>query len=127
MKWLRLLPVVVLLILVSFQDISAETRIRCASTTSTQNSGLFDYILPLFEKKTGILINKVIIDYLSSGKEQKKFNKYIKSVYSLPILATIPCFCEVLKAAGDYIFSEEKPEHPFSQNLENLAAKVEKF
>ena len=28
--------------------VSAEPRIRCASTTSTQNSGLFDYILPLF-------------------------------------------------------------------------------
>ncbi len=40
---------------------SAETRIRCASTTSTQNSGLFDYILPLFEKKTGIKIDVVAV------------------------------------------------------------------
>ena len=81
----------------------------------------------LFEKKTGILINKVIADYLSSKKEQKKFNKYIKSVYSLPILATIPCYCDVLRAAGDFIFSEEKPDHPFTENLEKLATKVEKF
>jgi len=81
----------------------------------------------LFEKKTGILINKVIADYLSSKEEQKKFNKYIKSVYSLPILATIPCFCEVLRAAGDYIFSEEKPEHPFTETIEKLATKLEKF
>ena len=81
----------------------------------------------LFEKKTGILINKVIADYLSSEKEQKKFNKYIKTVHSLPVLATIPCFCEVLRAAGDFIFTEEKPDHPFTETLENLAAKVEKF
>jgi septum site-determining protein MinD len=81
----------------------------------------------LFEKKTGILINKVIADYLSSTEELKKFNKYIKSVYSLPILATIPCFCEVLRAAGDFIFSEEKPDHPFTETIENLATKVEKF
>jgi tungstate transport system substrate-binding protein len=40
---------------------STETRIRCASTTSTQNSGLFDYILPLFEKKTGIKIDVVAV------------------------------------------------------------------
>jgi tungstate transport system substrate-binding protein len=40
---------------------SAETRIRCASTTSTQNSGLFDYILPLFEKKTGIKIDVIAV------------------------------------------------------------------
>ena len=81
----------------------------------------------LFEKKTGILINKVIADYLSSKEELKKFNKYIKSVYSLPILATIPCYCEVLRAAGDFIFSEEKPDHPFTENLEKLATKLEKF
>lgn len=41
--------------------VSAETRIRCASTTSTQNSGLFDYILPIFEKKTGIKIDVVAV------------------------------------------------------------------
>ncbi len=30
--------------------------IRCASTTSTQNSGLFDHILPRFKTKTGIKV-----------------------------------------------------------------------
>ena len=39
----------------------AETRIRMASTTSTQNSGLFDYLLPLFEKKTGIKVDVVAV------------------------------------------------------------------
>jgi septum site-determining protein MinD len=81
----------------------------------------------LFEKKTGILVNKVIADYLSSPEEAKKFNKHLKSVHSLPILATIPCFCDVLRAAGDFIFSEEKPDHPFTENLNALATKVEKF
>ncbi|HTP03976.1 MAG TPA: substrate-binding domain-containing protein [Nitrospirota bacterium] len=40
---------------------AAETRIRCASTTSTQNSGFFDFILPIFEKKTGIKIDVVAV------------------------------------------------------------------
>lgn len=40
---------------------AAETRIRCASTTSTQNSGLFDHILPIFEKKTGIKVDVVAV------------------------------------------------------------------
>ena len=38
---------------------SAATEIICASTTSTENSGLFGYILPLFEKKTGIKVKVV--------------------------------------------------------------------
>lgn len=39
----------------------AETRIKCASTTSTQNSGLFDYLLPLFDKKAGIKVDVVAV------------------------------------------------------------------
>lgn len=42
-------------------NVRAQEMIRCASTTSTQNSGLFDYILPLFEKKTGIKVNVVAV------------------------------------------------------------------
>ncbi|MDI6889739.1 MAG: substrate-binding domain-containing protein [Thermodesulfovibrionales bacterium] len=41
--------------------VSPETRIRCASTTSIQNSGLFDYILPIFEKKMGIKVDVVAV------------------------------------------------------------------
>jgi tungstate transport system substrate-binding protein len=40
---------------------AAETRIRMASTTSTQNSGLFDHLLPLFKKKTGITIDVIAV------------------------------------------------------------------
>ena len=39
--------------------VSADKEIICASTTSTENSGLFAYILPTFEKKTGIKVKVV--------------------------------------------------------------------
>lgn len=38
---------------------AAETAIICASTTSTENSGLFGHILPMFEQKTGIKVKVV--------------------------------------------------------------------
>jgi len=54
------------LVLLSFMVFTAnanaeDVRIRCASTTSTQNSGLFDYILPLFEAKTDIKVDVVAV------------------------------------------------------------------
>ena len=58
-KWRVLL--IILLSIFIFTGVSAETRIRCASTTSTQNSGLFDYLLPIFEKKTGIKVDVVAV------------------------------------------------------------------
>jgi tungstate transport system substrate-binding protein len=42
-------------------SVLAEADIICASTTSTQNSGLFDHILPAFEKKTGIKVKVVAV------------------------------------------------------------------
>ncbi len=81
----------------------------------------------LFEKKTGILMNKVLAEILSSKKEKQKFYKHFNNVHNLPILEAIPCFCDVLRAGGAYIFSEEKTEHPFTKTLDELAAKIEKF
>jgi tungstate transport system substrate-binding protein len=40
---------------------AAETRLRCASTTSTENSGLFQYILPKFQAKTGLQVDVVAV------------------------------------------------------------------
>jgi len=51
----------ILAVVLAAGSVSAETRIKCASTTSTQNSGLFDYLLPIFEKKTGIKVDVVAV------------------------------------------------------------------
>ncbi len=40
---------------------AADKFITVASTTSTQNSGLFDYILPMFQNKTGIEVRVVAV------------------------------------------------------------------
>lgn len=39
----------------------ADESITLASTTSTQNSGLFDYILPIFEKASGVHVKVVAL------------------------------------------------------------------
>jgi tungstate transport system substrate-binding protein len=55
-----ILSMILMLCLIATFAVS-ETRIRMASTTSTQNSGLFEYLLPIFEKKTGIKIDVVAV------------------------------------------------------------------
>jgi tungstate transport system substrate-binding protein len=60
MRFLKLSFVLILTLMVfNALAFSAEKEIICASTTSTENSGLFGYILPIFEKKTGIKIKVV--------------------------------------------------------------------
>ena len=110
--------------------VSADLALVVTSLDASDINGsqrMTSELYDLFEKKTGILVNKVVADFLSSKEEKNKFNKYIKSVHTLPILATIPCYCEVLRAAGNFIFSEEKPEHPFTKTIDELATTIEKF
>src|SRR4030065_866196 len=60
MKLLKYVLISALFIIIfAVMNAYAEKEIICASTTSTENSGLFGYILPMFEKKTGIKIKVV--------------------------------------------------------------------
>jgi tungstate transport system substrate-binding protein len=60
MRFLKLFSVLTLALMVfNAAALAAEKEIICASTTSTENSGLFGYILPMFEKKTGIKVKVV--------------------------------------------------------------------
>ena len=78
----------------------------------------------LFEKKTGVVLNKVIDADLDSKKEE--LNKRIKEVYQVPLLGLVPCFCEVLRAQGNLIFVQDRPDHPFTKILDEIATRIEK-
>jgi tungstate transport system substrate-binding protein len=55
-------PIVLALILsLWLVPAGAADKITCASTTSTQNSGLFDVLLPAFKKATGIEVAVVAV------------------------------------------------------------------
>ncbi len=60
---LVVIQVLIFAVLILFNQGSRaeESRIICASTTSTQNSGLFDYILPHFQQKTGIRVDVIAV------------------------------------------------------------------
>ena len=77
----------------------------------------------LFEKKTGLVINKVL-DTASLSKRQEMDNK-IREVYQVPMLGLVPCFCDILRAEGGLIFVRDKPDHPFTKILDEMARKIE--
>ncbi len=61
MKRIVIVILTTTLFLMTAWPAASDTRIRCASTTSTQNSGLFDHLLPIFENKTGIKVDVVAV------------------------------------------------------------------
>jgi MinD-like ATPase involved in chromosome partitioning or flagellar assembly len=77
----------------------------------------------LFEKKTGLVINKVL-DSTSKSKKNEMDTR-IKNVYQVPMLGLVPCFCEILRAEGNLIFVQDKPNHPFTKILEDMAKRID--
>lgn len=77
----------------------------------------------LFEKKTGLVLNKVL-DVTATARKAEMAAK-VKATYQVPMLGIVPCFCEVLRAEGGYIFAQDKPDHPFTRILAEMTKKIE--
>ncbi len=77
----------------------------------------------LFEKKSGLVLNKVMQDLSKSGRDMQA---KIKDDYNVPLLGLVPCFCDILRAEGGLIFAQDKPDHPFTRILDEMATSIEK-
>jgi septum site-determining protein MinD len=78
----------------------------------------------LFEKKTEIVLNKVL-DAAKSRKQEVQ--EQTKDIYQVPLLGVIPCYCDVLRAEGGIVFAREKPDHPFTKLLDEMAEEIDKM
>jgi len=84
---------------------------------------MLEELYNLFEKKTALVLNKVLDSTTKSKKDEMQKN--VKSVYQVPLLGVIPCFCDVLRAEGSVIFVQDKPEHPFAKILGEMANRID--
>jgi MinD-like ATPase involved in chromosome partitioning or flagellar assembly len=75
----------------------------------------------LFEKKTGIIVNKVPAAFLSARNPVKV------ETHQLPIVGLVPCSCDVLQSRGEYLFAFERPHHTVTKTLQGIAINIEDF
>ena len=78
-----------------------------------------------FEKKTFILVNKATPHMFVKEDSQNSLVEYIKSQFTQPLIAIIPCYCDILLAQRVSLFALDKPEHPFSWALSEVAKRLE--
>jgi len=78
-----------------------------------------------FEKKTFILVNKATPHMFVEDDSQKNLVESIKSRFTQPLIAIIPCYCDILLAQRVSLFALDKPEHPFTWALGEVAKRLE--
>jgi len=90
---------------------------------------MIDDLYRAFEKKTGILFNKVPVPLglPLSEADKGKLTKQLQEAFNLPIIEMIPCYCDVLHTSRTVIFALEKPEHPFTKDLIRTVDHVERL
>jgi len=86
---------------------------------------MIDELYDLFEKKTGLIMNKVFVDLLESKTQRTDLAKKLINSYNLPMIEMIPCFCDILRTGGTTIFANDNPEHPFVKTLDRVATTIE--
>jgi septum site-determining protein MinD len=97
-------------------------------TSDLQGSlSMVSELYDLFEKKTAFVFNR-LLGFEASTIPRMKMGKSGKLEYGgLPVLAVIPCFCDMQKAGRGYIIVREKPDHPFTQIVEKMATAIDPY
>ena len=75
----------------------------------------------IFEKKTGIIANKVP-QTIFSGQKPLKLD-----TNKIPLVELVPCSCDILQSEGDYLFTFRSPHHPVTKVFQNIANKIEQL
>jgi septum site-determining protein MinD len=88
--------------------------------------GMVGELYDLLEKRAIVLMNKVPERLITNEEMRKRMTNQFKSAFNLPVIDLLPCYCDVLSLERTTIMAVEKPEHPFSQGLVEVAQRIEK-
>ena len=85
-----------------------------------------DLYLP-FEKKTIIIVNKAIPYEFVSEERREALVDRVKKTFSQPVFAIIPCYCDLLLTNRVSPFVLDRPEHPFTKVVKEIARRLDDY
>lgn len=77
-----------------------------------------------FEKKTIILVNKAVPHEFASEESRETLLARVKKMFTQPLIAIIPCYCDILLASRISLFVMDRPDHSFSRVLRQVANRL---
>jgi len=110
--------------------VTADIELLVNNMDTVQIEGakrMIEELYDLFEKKIGLLLNKVPIKGRSLTEVEAQVTVECESLYNLPVLGVIPYFYEILETGVSSSFLKENPTHLFTKILEEIAVRVDSF
>lgn len=89
--------------------------------------GMVGELYDMFEKRAIVLMNKIPEQLITNEETRKRLTNQFKSAFKLPVIDLLPCSCDILRQERSTIMALEKPKHPFSRGLVEVAGKIGKI
>lgn len=86
--------------------------------------GMVSELYSLLEKRTIVLMNKIPEQLLIDKAMKKKLIDQFKKAFKLPVVGLLPCDCGILRQERSTIMALERPKHPFSRGLVEVAKHI---
>ncbi|KUO41485.1 MAG: hypothetical protein AVW06_01260 [Hadesarchaea archaeon DG-33-1] len=95
-----------------------------SDVTGTQ--GMIGELYKLLEKRAIVIMNKIPEQLIVGEELRERLADQFKRAFKLPVVNLLPCYCDVLRQERATIMALDKPDHPFSKSLAEVAREVEK-
>ena len=92
----------------------------------TGTQGMIGELYDLLEKRAIVVMNKIPEQLIIGEEMKKRLADQFKRAFKLPVMELLPCYCDVLRQERATIMAFDKPDHPFSKSLVEIAGEVEK-
>ncbi|MGD0028280.1 MAG: MinD/ParA family protein [Candidatus Bathyarchaeia archaeon] len=108
--------------------VSSDVALVAATPETSDLQGtirMIHELYDLFSKKTALIFNRLIgVEILKiPGMKKDKSDGLLFN--GLRVLAVVPCFCDVQRAGRGYVMVRERPNHPFTRIVEEMAASID--
>jgi septum site-determining protein MinD len=116
----------------SYASINAVTAADLMLVISTWDAsdlagaqGMIGELYSMLEKRAIVLMNKIPEQLLVDEATKRRLTDQFKKAFKLPVVDLLPCYCEVLRQERSTIMALQRPKHPFSRSLVEVAKRIE--
>ncbi len=116
----------------SYASINAVTAADLVLVVATWDAsdlsgaqGMVSELYSMLEKQAIVLMNKIPEQLLVNEATKRRLTDQFTTAFKLPVVDLLSCYCEVLRQKSSTIMALERPKHPFSQSLVEIAKRIE--